>query len=163
MPTAPAVACHCGALNCTKHSAKANAKAHDQWRGTAASRGYGRRWSDKLRPMIMRRYPLCADPFGIGCINASTIGDHIVPKAAGGEDTLENGQGLCDNCHNRKIKLEQAVSFQWACSCRIPTMVTVTGCVITLSCDTHAQPGARPLMEWCRLVEAKTILKGKGG
>lgn len=40
---------------------------------------------------------------------ASAEVDHIVPLAQGGEDTLENLQGLCKACHQGKTRAERAV------------------------------------------------------
>lgn len=66
-------------------------------RPTAHGRGYGKRWQ-KLRRMILNRDPVCTDCWR----NPSTIADHIIPKRDGGPDALENLQGLCQTCHNRK-------------------------------------------------------------
>jgi 5-methylcytosine-specific restriction enzyme A len=152
MPNAPAVACHCGALNCQKHNRVANAREHDRYRGSAASRGYGHIWTRKIRPMIMRRDPTCRDPFGIGCTQQSTIGDHIIPKPDGGTDSLEhNLQGLCDSCHNRKIKLEQLVRFVKGCDCKVATVgsLPAQGVVLT-TCAAHAASGSWPIAQWCK-------------
>jgi 5-methylcytosine-specific restriction enzyme A len=156
MPEAPAVACRCGKLNCQEHSAKAKAKQHDEWRGTAASRGYGYNWTSRLRPMILRRDPLCRDPFRIGCTQPSKIGDHIIPKSAGGMDALENTQGLCIDCHNRKIALERATKFVSACPCRIKTMAAIGegGCTLVLGCDAHQPNDAFPVGEWTSRLRA---------
>ena len=35
-----------------------------------------------------------------------TDADHILPRSRGGEDTLENLQGLCHTCHSRKTVRE---------------------------------------------------------
>jgi 5-methylcytosine-specific restriction enzyme A len=156
MPNAPAVACRCGALNCDKHNAKANAAQYDRWRGSAASRGYDRNWSQRIRPTVLRRDPICRDPFGLGCINQSTIADHIIPKTAGGSDSIEhNLQGVCDGCHNRKIRLEQSVRFVAVCGCRIATHVRVaTGRTIEFGCLNHSQSAAQPAGRWTVMVPA---------
>lgn len=66
-------------------------------RASAARRGYGRRWQ-RLRLVVLKRDPVCR-----ACGRAaSTDVDHILPKRAGGPDTLENLQGLCGPCHSRK-------------------------------------------------------------
>lgn len=82
-----------------------------QWRaraeesGTASQRGYGSAWR-KLRLLVLGAQPLCADPFGIheadGQVVVATDVDHIVPKAHGGDDSMENLQPLCRDCHQRK-------------------------------------------------------------
>lgn len=153
MPNAVAVACRCGQLNCQQHTAKSTARSFDERRGSASSRGYNHRWSTKLRPMVLRRDPLCKDPFKVGCQQISKIGDHVIPKAAGGTDSLDNNlQGLCDQCHNRKIALEKRVTFIHSCSCAIKTHCLINGLQIALSCLTHAQRNSFAVKEWtCRV------------
>jgi 5-methylcytosine-specific restriction protein A len=77
-----------------------HAPLRDALRGRPAARGYGlhhQRW----RRMILNRSPLCAH-----CGAPATVADHIVPLRAGGEWTLDNGQGLCLSCHNAKAARE---------------------------------------------------------
>jgi 5-methylcytosine-specific restriction protein A len=42
--------------------------------------------------------------------NASTAVDHIVPKAQGGQDTDDNLQGICGDCHSEKTAKESAAA-----------------------------------------------------
>mgnify|MGYP003651026733 CR=1 FL=1 len=81
---------------------KEQAAKRDKYRGSAASRGYGSRWR-RLRRMILNRHPLCVHCDGSV---AATEVDHIVPRAAGGNDAPENLQGLCKSCHSRKTATE---------------------------------------------------------
>jgi 5-methylcytosine-specific restriction enzyme A len=57
-----------------------------------------------LEPACLRKHPLCADPFKIGCHNPSTVADHIIDHE--GNEALffdfNNLQGLCASCHSRK-------------------------------------------------------------
>lgn len=80
-------------------------REYDRERGSAAARGYGARWR-RLRQIVLARDPVCRDPFGVhraaGEVVPATDVDHIVPRSAGGADTLENLQGLCHACHSRK-------------------------------------------------------------
>ena len=70
-------------------------------RPTSTGRGYGAAWR-RLRLAILRRDPICR-----ACnVSASEEVDHIVPKKRGGQDTMENLQGLCKPCHSRKTALE---------------------------------------------------------
>ena len=68
-------------------------------RPSPEERGYGYQWRKKLRPMVLRRRPICATP---GCNRPSEEVDHIVPRSRGGDDSFENLQGLCKMCHSRK-------------------------------------------------------------
>jgi len=80
-------------------------RTYDDQRGSSTQRGYGYRWH-KLRKMVLARDPVCVDPFGIhleaGEVALAEVVDHITPKNAGGSDSLENLQGLCKQCHDRK-------------------------------------------------------------
>ena len=40
------------------------------------------------------------------CGQPATIADHIVPRALGGTDTIDNGQALCDQCSKQKTATE---------------------------------------------------------
>jgi 5-methylcytosine-specific restriction protein A len=70
--------------------------------------GYGstRAWRT-LRDRVLRRDPTCAIG-GPGCTVTSTIADHIVPRAEGGTDDLDNLQGVCAVCSDAKTKQEAA-------------------------------------------------------
>jgi 5-methylcytosine-specific restriction protein A len=58
-----------------------------------------RHWSK----MILARNPICCS-----CREApSAHADHIMPLKQGGDYSLENGQGLCHPCHNRKTAQEK--------------------------------------------------------
>jgi 5-methylcytosine-specific restriction protein A len=76
---------------------------YDHGRGTAASRGYDARHR-KWRRLILATDPVCR----ICHIGASTVADHVTPLEDGGDWSLENGQGLCSRCHNRKTVAETA-------------------------------------------------------
>ena len=77
---------------CRKHR-----RAYERRRGTSAQRGYGGGWR-ALRAAVLARDPICKL-----CGRApSTEADHKIPKAQGGQDTMENLQGLCKPCHSRK-------------------------------------------------------------
>jgi 5-methylcytosine-specific restriction protein A len=71
-------------------------------RASAAKRGYGRRWQ-RLRKMILARDPICRWP---GCTMPATDVDHVVPRAAGGDDSEGNLQGLCHEHHSLKTASE---------------------------------------------------------
>ena len=78
-------------------------RAQDQQRGSAAARGYGRRWQ-QYRAWVLRQHPLCAPCQATGVMRAATVVDHITPHR--GNQTLfwdtRNHMPLCRSCHNRK-------------------------------------------------------------
>lgn len=77
-------------------------QVHDQARGSAAARGYGRRWQ-KLRLLVLHEQPICETP-GCGCM--ATDVDHIIAKRKGGTDERDNLRALCHACHSRKTGRE---------------------------------------------------------
>jgi 5-methylcytosine-specific restriction protein A len=79
----------------------------DRRRGSAASRGYGRQ-HEKWRELILARDPLCLIKHFCQGLAPATIADHVIPVADGGEWTMENGQGACEQCHNWKTATENA-------------------------------------------------------
>lgn len=71
-------------------------------KATSASRGYGHRWR-ALRVQAMRRdNGLCQRCLERGRVTPGTECDHVVSKAAGGKDTLDNVRMLCSACHEAK-------------------------------------------------------------
>lgn len=112
MPIAPKRPCSapgCGALTdagrCPKH---ANAAEHS--RGSASSRGYGRRWQEASKGFL-RAHPLCqcgdCDE-GRKRVTIATVVDHIVPHR--GDMALfwnqANWQAMSKPCHDRKTATE---------------------------------------------------------
>ena len=59
------------------------------------------------RQRLMQANPLCVECYKQGIIRAWTQRDHIIPLCEGGEDTVRNTQGLCDECHAAKSALEE--------------------------------------------------------
>jgi 5-methylcytosine-specific restriction protein A len=55
------------------------------------------------RGMVLRRHPICCT---CGDRPASHA-DHIIPLTHGGGWSLDNGQGLCPSCHNKKTANER--------------------------------------------------------
>ncbi len=83
----------------------------DEVRLSSNERGYGATWQ-RLRLIVLARSPLCADPFYEHTkrheIVIATDVDHIVPRAAGGQDTESNLQALCHACHSHKTALQSS-------------------------------------------------------
>lgn len=78
-------------------------KTYDKARGSAASRGYDRRWR-KAREGFLAKYPICA----CGCGGLATVVDHIKPHK--GDKKLfwdrANWQPMTKVCHDRKTARE---------------------------------------------------------
>ncbi len=78
-------------------------REQDHARGSAASRGYGRRHR-AVAEATLRRDKFCAECARHGITRDAEILDHIVPFK--GNDQLQwdeqNHQVLCKECHDRK-------------------------------------------------------------
>ena len=81
------------------------------WRAdkeTAAQRGYGYRWQ-KERAEFLRANPLCVECGRRGRVVRATVVDHKIPHR--GDPVLfwdrSNWQGLCQEDHNEKTKMER--------------------------------------------------------
>jgi 5-methylcytosine-specific restriction enzyme A len=87
---------------CTTHQPEIK-RTHVDDRVSASKRGYGATWR-RLRAIVLRRNPLCIDPFGVhgAAIEIATDVDHIIPRVEGGQDVINNLQSLCHACHSRK-------------------------------------------------------------
>jgi 5-methylcytosine-specific restriction enzyme A len=110
----------CGALcrgrYCDEHvieHANERAKVFDEARGSAAARGYDRRWR-RLSKAIIARDPLCkiakictADYPG-QLPAPSECADHIISRARGGRDTMSNLQGACIRCNSWKARTQDS-------------------------------------------------------
>ena len=71
------------------------------------SRGYGASW-DRLRAQAMKRDTYMCQPCKkSGFITNATQVDHIVPKAKGGTDDLDNLQAICSECHKSKTIIDK--------------------------------------------------------
>lgn len=108
----------CAGPYCAKHAGEHPRRQFDRARGSAASRGYGRR-HEKWRKLVLHRDPLCKINKTPGCTaelpRPSTIADHVTPVNAGGDWAMENGQGACEPCHNwktRTIDLPQIEAYR---------------------------------------------------
>lgn len=85
---------------CAKHKQK---DAREQWRGSAAARGYDGRWQ-KARKAYLSAHPVCVECLKGGRVEAATVVDHIQPHR--GDQRLfwdtNNWQALCKRCHDQK-------------------------------------------------------------
>lgn len=95
---------------------KMGALARDKARGTAAERGYGRRWQrerlefmrDTVLRQCLREYPCCEAHLKKGDIVRATHVDHIKPHHGDYKLMWDrmNWQCLCAECHSIKTAKE---------------------------------------------------------
>jgi 5-methylcytosine-specific restriction endonuclease McrA len=117
MPTSPPIACHdCDFGICVKHGQVQLAPEPIAENKLTPQKSYQHLYYDKRwrnpktgnRAACLRHFPICADPFKIGCHAPSTVADHIVDHH--GDPVrffdFKNLQGLCDSCHSRKTRRE---------------------------------------------------------
>ncbi len=74
---------------------------------SASDRGYGYQWKKIRSKALIRDAHLCQHCFKKGIITVATDVDHIIPKAKGGTNALENLQSLCNSCHKIKTASER--------------------------------------------------------
>jgi len=73
-------------------------------RGSAARRGYGRRWR-ALRAAVLAAAPLCARCAARGLLRPADVGHHRIPIASARDPMLldsANIEPLCRACHERE-------------------------------------------------------------
>lgn len=92
---------------CPDHIRKRPEVLADRARLSPSKRGYGRR-HERWRRSVIARDPLCKIGVICGGLAPSVEADHIVPLAAGGGWSLENGQGACKPCHSWKTATQDS-------------------------------------------------------
>ena len=92
---------------CAKHEQELSGWAQLQRRtGNTTQRGYGHAWR-KLRSRVLRRdMHLCQECRRNNKLVTGTEVDHIVRKADGGTDDMDNLQTLCKPWHAAKTATE---------------------------------------------------------
>lgn len=91
---------------CEKHQSSAIGwyERKSNWDG----KGSTRRWRTKLRPAVLRRDEgLCQPCLRAGRYTPGTEVDHIISKANGGTDDLDNLELICTECHKAKTSQER--------------------------------------------------------
>jgi len=85
---------------CSRHQ-RADAKAADEVRGSAAQRGYDARWR-KVRRIVLAKHPLCQRCQQAGRTRLATEVHHIRPirEAPGLAYDPVNLMPLCRQCHD---------------------------------------------------------------
>ena len=92
---------------CDEHASKrSNWNKRLERTGSTTERGYGHAWR-KLREIVLKRDNyLCVQCGKDGRLAEATDVDHILNKAKGGTDSIDNLQSLCDSCHKIKTANE---------------------------------------------------------
>lgn len=73
---------------------------------SAHERGYGARWR-KIRALVLARdRALCQPCLSFSRVTPAYAVDHILNKASGGSDALDNLQAICAECHAEKTAQE---------------------------------------------------------
>lgn len=103
-PACPALV-YDGSGWCEQHQ-PVEGKFADARRGSRHKRGYGSAWQRLRRVVMERDHYLCQVCLAVERISAAQAVDHIVPKAMGGTDDLDNLQAICDPCHRLKTARE---------------------------------------------------------
>lgn len=94
---------------CSRHQRDRHTEQRnsDKRRGSAASRGYDRRWQ-RARADYLAQHPVCKHCESEGLTVLATVVDHVRPHK--GDQALfwstENWQPLCKACHDRKTATE---------------------------------------------------------
>ena len=79
-------------------------------RGTTTERGYGHAWR-KIRAVRLKiDNGLCVMCKQQNKVEQATEVDHIIEKAAGGTDDIDNLQSLCNVCHMNKTIGKQSAA-----------------------------------------------------
>jgi 5-methylcytosine-specific restriction protein A len=89
--------------HCAEHSTERGEARADRQRD-AQRKYHGANWK-RLRKAVIADEPLCRDCLRRGLLNPTTDVDHI--DGDWSNDSRENLQGLCHQCHSRKTVLEQ--------------------------------------------------------
>lgn len=80
-------------------------------RANSYRRGYGGKEWEAIRLRVLLRDNWQCRACGRVCSDKKEAHcDHIIPKRAGGPDTLENLQCLCSRCNAKKVK-QDAISY----------------------------------------------------
>ena len=100
--------CRDGSGRCEQHQQDRSGwrQYHQQRGGSREARGYGVVWQRLRKTVIERDKGLCQQCQRDGRLTGGTDCDHIIPKARGGTDDLDNLELLCKTCHTRKSARE---------------------------------------------------------
>jgi 5-methylcytosine-specific restriction protein A len=89
---------------CDEHQRKAWASNEGK---TSSERGYGAKWRKVRKAALHRDLHLCQVCRKDNRLREAKEVDHIINKADGGDDSLENLQAICTPCHKLKTQKER--------------------------------------------------------
>ena len=144
MPQAPPRACRSGCphlLPCPIHAKKRWADRQ----GSRQARGYGARHA-QLRQQLLRERPICE----LCGIRPSSVADHRIPLARGGQTVRSNYQALCKSCSKTKSAKEGARVRQFRATSAFRLQATAKGGALASPASGRAEfstgipPGGRP-------------------
>lgn len=111
MPKLPPRACTfpgCASYAITSGRCNSHAIIKQAWESsrvrTRHERGYGSAWEKTRKVILERDRFLCCVCNAKGFTTMASQVDHITPKSAGGSDSYDNLQAICDPCHKQKTK-----------------------------------------------------------
>jgi len=79
----------------------------DRYRGTRQQRGYGKEWQRIRAARLRQDHYLCQVCIKQDRTTPATEVDHIISKANGGTDHIDNLQSICKQCHRSKTARER--------------------------------------------------------
>ncbi|MCE2597212.1 HNH endonuclease [Motilimonas cestriensis] len=101
----------CGALTTAKHG-YCDQHKHTGWEThqagrTTTQRGYGHGWQVLRAKRLKLDNYLCQECLALGFAVPAVDVDHVINKANGGKDELNNLRSLCKDHHKRKTNTEK--------------------------------------------------------
>jgi 5-methylcytosine-specific restriction protein A len=75
-------------------------------------RGYGASWERLRKQVLLRDNYLCLECLKDGRVTSANQVDHILSKAKGGKDNMNNLQSLCDHHHTKKTIEETGKTYR---------------------------------------------------
>jgi len=108
----------CLAPNCPElvegrrdHYCSAHAPAIKPWARKTERQKSGWAWG-RIRSRVLSRARWKCEIKGRDCQIAATEVDHIVPRAAGGTDDLDNLRAACPKCHKTKSEADRLAGYR---------------------------------------------------
>lgn len=112
MPKLPPKQCtYAGCKLYTTKNSRCEEHQRESWatsnNSTPSERGYGYSWTKIRKQALIRDGYLCVVCSNKGLLTKATEVDHILNKAQGGDDDIDNLQSICSSCHKAKTSKER--------------------------------------------------------